>query len=641
MSDTEEVRRFLQQVWKSQGQDGYAFISYKDEEGWHDCPIEHWRKRFQLPNDGEDLYFCPNLFDRPRRLAKHALPSVWLYADLDEVDPDTEDFSPPPSAAWQTSPGRYQCLWELFQHVRPDTHKKLNSRLTYFTGADKGGWSITKVLRVPGTHSYKYDPPVPVKLLWDGMQRYSSSYLWHDILRHVPGPDEVQDAKLVLPERSADLILRDHELSASTRKLLKAKNTGGADRSALLWKLECKLLSEGLSPEETLVVVRGTVWNKYAGQRREESQLWREITKARGHVAKRKEEKGHDAGDAQERPRTKGLLPVEDFAQFVTKRFRAPAWLVEGIWGGEAHGLLAGEEKSFKSTIALDLAVSVASGTMFMDRFPVPTKGPVLYVQEENPGHHMQNLMRRIGHSRGIGQHVSYANGNITLHNNSMDLPLYLVSETGFKLSDDEDIKKLARTIKTLRPALVVLDPFYMMVEGVNENSQADVAPIMQRLLWLKQKFNTGILLVHHYKKQNLEFPTHGSQRVSGTGVFGRWFESALFLERTDKYNTVKLTGHHRTAPPPDPMTLEFRMDPDDLDYHVEIVSSGSGNEAVVEKLATIVDAAPKTPIREIAKILGMSPATVEKLGREELDYGVGKGAASTSGGRRPKVFVP
>lgn len=117
------------------------------------------------PHLDGDLYFTPNLFSRPRRRKELVLPSRWLYADLDQVDPHTID-DPQPTIAWESSPGRYQCLWLLDRALEPQQHSDTNKRLTYLVGADKGGWDLTQVLRIPGTFNHKYDEKPKVKLLW-------------------------------------------------------------------------------------------------------------------------------------------------------------------------------------------------------------------------------------------------------------------------------------------------------------------------------------------------------------------------------------------------------------------------------------------------------------------------------------------
>jgi hypothetical protein len=94
------------------------------------------------------------------------MPSCWLYADLDAVEPIKSDAELSPTIAWESSPGRYQALWHIDKHLPEEQHIMVNRKLTYALGADKGGWDITQVLRVPGTINHKYAEKPKVKLLW-------------------------------------------------------------------------------------------------------------------------------------------------------------------------------------------------------------------------------------------------------------------------------------------------------------------------------------------------------------------------------------------------------------------------------------------------------------------------------------------
>ena len=50
-------------------------------------------------------------------------------------------------------------------------------------------------------------------------------------------------------------------------------------------------------------------------------------------------------------------------------------WLVEELWTDQAVGILGGEPKCCKSFLALDVAVSVASGAACLRQFPVRRSG--------------------------------------------------------------------------------------------------------------------------------------------------------------------------------------------------------------------------------------------------------------------------
>jgi RecA-family ATPase len=77
-------------------------------------------------------------------------------------------------------------------------------------------------------------------------------------------------------------------------------------------------------------------------------------------------------------------LPTTPAAQLAPPHANQPAWLIEGLWSAQAVGIIGGEPKCGKSFLALDLAVSVASGTACLRRFPTRECGPVLLFAAED-----------------------------------------------------------------------------------------------------------------------------------------------------------------------------------------------------------------------------------------------------------------
>jgi hypothetical protein len=113
--------------------------------------------------------------------------------------------------------------------------------------------------------------------------------------------------------------------------LVRLATTDGEDRSARLWELECLLIEAGLSPEETLVVVRGTVWNKFRKQKREVEQLWREVMKAA-------QETGPQGVNGTKQLRTQVDRKAYSWQKFLATEFTSPS----GPWMGYGVGMLMG-----------------------------------------------------------------------------------------------------------------------------------------------------------------------------------------------------------------------------------------------------------------------------------------------------------
>src|ERR1035437_9398184 len=73
---------------------------------------------------------------------------------------------------------------------------------------------------------------------------------------------------------------------------------------------------------------------------------------------------------SQARQKTMNPFPVQRASQLASSGPQTQ-WLVEDLWTEQAVGILGGEPKCCKSFLALDVAVSVASGTACLRQFPV------------------------------------------------------------------------------------------------------------------------------------------------------------------------------------------------------------------------------------------------------------------------------
>jgi hypothetical protein len=108
-----------------------------------------------------DAYFGVHLFMRPgTRRAEHAAEVLALWVDGDGAQ--VPEGWPQPTAVVESSPGRQHYYWRLTRPIDPHDAARLNKRLCYGMGGDKGKWGLGTVLRAPGTLNYKRARPTLV-----------------------------------------------------------------------------------------------------------------------------------------------------------------------------------------------------------------------------------------------------------------------------------------------------------------------------------------------------------------------------------------------------------------------------------------------------------------------------------------------
>jgi len=266
------------------------------------------------------------------------------------------------------------------------------------------------------------------------------------------------------------------------------------------------------------------------------------------------------------------LLPVQPAHQLPV-RSEAQRWLVTGLWLEEAVGVLGGEPKVCKSFLALDLAVSVASGTACLRHFPVPTAGRVLLYAAEDALHIVRCRLEGIC----AAAQSSFEN-----------LDLQVITAPTVRLDLAPDRARLERTVEALKPRLLVLDPF-VRLHRIDENASGEVAPLLAYLRELQRRHHLAVLVVHHAKKGGARI--RAGQALRGSSEFHAWGDSNLYLRRME--NQLTLTVEHRAAPSMPPVDLELAQRGESLALEIrasaqstpETLSPRSVDERIINAL--------------------------------------------------------
>jgi hypothetical protein len=233
------------------------------------------------------VYFCPQLLKARRRVKGNVEDCTALWADLDTCNPQL--LQVPPSIVVQSSQGRWQAYWRLQFPLPPLEAESICRKIAYFhasQGADKSGWDLTQLMRVPYTPNYKYGdlgtaPLVVVVQTNKGMFRSSDfdSYPEYRALvqASAPMPEEVD-----LPDEPPLDILQRYRptLNPKAFGLYSQVPSKDEDWSSIQWSLEKLCIEAGMSVEETFIVVKHSGCNKYLRDKRSDQELWREVQKS-------------------------------------------------------------------------------------------------------------------------------------------------------------------------------------------------------------------------------------------------------------------------------------------------------------------------------------------------------------------------
>jgi hypothetical protein len=225
-----------------------------------------------------NVYFCVNLLNRRERKKDFCLPTNLLWADLDDVNPMS--LLIPPPIVIQSSLGRYQSLWRLTTELPPYQAEDYSRRIAYTMGADRSGWDLTQLLRVPFTVNFKYEPHYDIQLI-TALEHKAPPLIFEELLESNKQTLNKLEFPTQLP--AVDDVIRKYNVALKgtwfsaiyTRELERSE-----DWSRELWHLLQISFRAGMSPEEAFVVANASACNKYARDMRPIEHLWQEVLRA-------------------------------------------------------------------------------------------------------------------------------------------------------------------------------------------------------------------------------------------------------------------------------------------------------------------------------------------------------------------------
>ncbi|MFC3273686.1 AAA family ATPase [Agromyces mediolanus] len=160
-------------------------------------------------------------------------------------------------------------------------------------------------------------------------------------------------------------------------------------------------------------------------------------------------------------------------------------WLVEGVWPDGSYGVVAGEKKTLKTYTALALALSVASGEPYLDRFAVPEPRPVLMYLGEGGQFPTMRRLQRIAQSMGV---------------DLRSLPLRMVFDAG-DLTGETFLAAFEEAVAEETPGLVIIDPLYAFhPPGVEAQNLYDRGAMLAELQQMVPD-GASFLLADHFRK--------------------------------------------------------------------------------------------------------------------------------------------
>lgn len=264
-----------------------------------------------------------------------------------------------------------------------------------------------------------------------------------------------------------------------------------------------------------------------------------------------------EAEDEEDLPVAEGvtLLTAEPrlwgYKELLEAQLPEPEWIVREFWARGGIGMLSAQPKSFKTTLAADWAIAIASGSPFLGQ-PVQG-GPyrVLILNGEDAIVDVRSNHKRLLGGRRLGS--------------APDLPIAVLDLMGEKITTAKGKFLVDSAAADFRPDFIIADNFTNLARIENENDAQQVGAFLDQLKDLARRHNAGMMLIHHERKRNrgkdgkLEVDDF-RQAMRGSGAFDTWWECFWSLAKVEDTKPVHLhlSRQFRSFPDPDICTLAY-----------------------------------------------------------------------------------
>ncbi len=219
--------------------------------------------------------------------------------------------------------------------------------------------------------------------------------------------------------------------------------------------------------------------------------------------------------------------------EFLSGQIKPVEWAIQDIWPVKNSGPLAGPEKVGKGWVAGDLVFSLTTGSPFLGKYRVTRPFRVLWWEEEDS----RSRLHRRSHQLIAGRKRPVP---------TSENLRFLVGH-GLKIDNEDGLKILRAEIQQFQPDFVVVGNL-REVHSKDEN-RPEMAHVRDAFRTLSRDFGPAFIVLHHFRKAQEGQSKRGSQMLAGSGVWGAWAESWMYVNPGETEDIAILEVGSKDAP--------------------------------------------------------------------------------------------
>lgn len=211
-------------------------------------------------------------------------------------------------------------------------------------------------------------------------------------------------------------------------------------------------------------------------------------------------------------------------------------WIVEGMYQRGEVAMVVGESNVGKTFVLLDLAIAIAQGSRWLNKFECFT-GPVVFVSGESKRSRLERRINGLltGRNTDLSLWARQTSKRFQLHR-----PLQEDTTSSSVLSSDIWWNKIKSFVKHVRehgnpemlPRAFIFDPIMALLSDVNDPAIAN--KFIDNCRWLAENADCAVILGHHFRKSQQSTNSH-SDRIHGPAAYRNLLDNILVLSEDPK----------------------------------------------------------------------------------------------------------
>lgn len=480
---------------------------------------------------GFDVYFSSAIYplnpdgSSPKPKRENAIGAGVLQVDFDDgnapenwAEAAHEKGIPIPTRVVQSSvKGNQHVYWELDRVYSTEEIEERNRALAFQLGADRSGWDVNQLLRVPYTKNYGFrsksemkpwykGSPVEVVLLGDtgnvnNISKFDPAVkiektLYSEMSDRL-GPIPTYEEAISFGDTTEAILKVANMTKEEVSETFSGKRSGGLMHLAYL--MAEQKIGRGFTDEEMYAILEhaDSRWEKYTNRTEHARRklLLETIVRARTKHGYPVEESLGFLSNMLNNSEEVSTQPTEVQHVFSYGNFREQDWQVNWLIKDRiverSIGFVAAEPGTGKTQLTLNMAMQMAAGLPFFNWENEVGPIKVLYLSLEMSGPPLKQFytdkieQNYLDHLQDIQQNLSIAPLGTTIPLETIEGHMYLDHILGI-----------------YKPEMVFIDSLQTALAGdMNDNTSA--RQFSANIADLRDKHNCGFTIIHHLRKKS------------------------------------------------------------------------------------------------------------------------------------------